>query len=86
MSTTPKFKVSSVKYIEYYSNEVSKEDFTNFIMLTYCDSEGTLTLNMRPHRVLTTTGPRVIPSIRWQSSFEEFAQFIVECEVKKVEE
>lgn len=76
------FRIVSVRFDEYFSNEIPKDLIKRFIMACTCESAGTLVLSLQPGECLDQKGPLLIAP-RWDDTFEYEARFKIVCDVRE---
>lgn len=80
------YKIVKIDFVEYYSELVPKEILHKYLIGSTCNYFGELKLVLKPGRELIVTGPYILPPVRWLTSFEYCAEFIIVCVVKEVDE
>jgi hypothetical protein len=78
------YKITNVSFVEYYSNNVSKDVIYSYLMNSTCSNKGTIKLNLESGKRLKQEGPYILPPIRWLDSFEKNAEFTILCEVDDI--
>lgn len=75
------YTITSVNFLEYYSDNIPKNILNSFLLGSQCDTAGILKLILKPGKDFKQEGPHIIPPVRWLDSFEPSAEFVIECDV-----